>query len=188
MVGPVGAITNGLELLESDDSPETHELAMALVAKSAAQASATLQLMRLAYGAGASAGTMIDLADAARLLTAYFEHERADLELDLPVSVAPRSAVRALLNLVIFAVRAIPRGGMVRARATIDGERMEINVEAEGVNARVPDTTPLITGEPCEEALDPHSVQPCLTGLLLSAAGMSAVAALDGERFTIVAR
>lgn len=187
VVGPVGAITNGLELLESDDSPETRELAMQLVEKSARQASAALQLMRLAYGAGGSAGSMIDLADASKLLTHHFEHERADLEIKLPVAVAPRSEVKVLLNLALFAVRAIPRGGVVRVVAEMDGERMKIRVEAEGINARIPDTTPLVTGEAHETPLDPHSIQPYLTRLLLQAAEMQATAELDGERFTLTA-
>ncbi|MEW5424309.1 histidine phosphotransferase family protein [Amorphus sp. 3PC139-8] len=187
VVGPVGAITNGLELLESDDSEETRELAMQLVEKSARQASAALQLMRLAYGAGGSAGSMIDLADATKLLTHHFEHERADLEIELPIAVAPRSAVKVLLNLALFAVRAIPRGGLIRVAAEMDGERMKIRVDAEGINARIPDTTGLLTGETDEGPIDPHSIQPYLTRLLLREADMKATAALDGERFTLTA-
>ncbi len=39
-VGPVGAIVNGLELLDEDDSAETREMALELIRKSARQASA----------------------------------------------------------------------------------------------------------------------------------------------------
>ncbi|MDQ0313936.1 histidine phosphotransferase family protein [Amorphus orientalis] len=188
VVGPVGAIANGIEMLESDDSEENRELALQLMGRSARQASASLQLMRMAFGAGSSAGSVIDLNDAARLLREYFDFERADLELELPSAVAPRPVVRVLLNLVIFAVRAIPRGGVIRVRADLDGEAMAIAIEAEGPKARVPDVTPLVTGGDGDPTLDPHSIQPHLTGLLLQAAGMTAATDLDGERFTITAR
>ena len=188
VVGPVGAVINGLELLESDDSPETRDLAMQLVEKSARQASASLQFMRLAFGAGGSAGSMIDLADAGRMLEAQFEHERADLALSLPVAIAPRSAVKVLLNLAIFAVRAIPRGGTVTVTVEMDGEKAAFAIVAEGVRARVPDTTPFVVGEPSDVPLDPHSVQPYLTGLLARAAGLTVTAGLDEDRFSLDAR
>ncbi|MGX1097049.1 histidine phosphotransferase family protein [Amorphus sp. MBR-141] len=188
VVGPVGAIINGLELLESDDSPETRELAMQLVEKSARQASASLQFMRLAFGAGGSAGSMIDLADAGRMMEAQFEHERADLALQLPVAIAPRSAVKVLLNLAIFAVRAIPRGGTVAVTVQMEGEKAAFTVVAQGVKARVPDTTPFVIGEPSDVPLDPHSIQPYLTGLLARDIGMTVTASLDEDRFTLDAR
>ncbi|MGX1307685.1 histidine phosphotransferase ChpT [Amorphus suaedae] len=188
VVGPVGAIINGLELLESDDSPETRELAMQLVARSAQQASASLQFMRLAFGAGGSAGSMIDLADAGRMLEAQFEHERANLAVTLPVAIAPRSAVKVLLNLAIFAIRAIPRGGTVTVTAEMEGEKAAFTVVAEGVKARIPDTTPFVIGEPSDVPLDPHSIQPYLTGLLARDIGMTVTASLDEDRFTLDAR
>lgn len=188
VVSPVGAVINGLELLESDDSPETRELAMQLVARSARQASASLQFMRLAFGAGGSAGSTIDLADAGRMLEAQFEHERADLALTLPVAIAPRASVKVLLNLAIFAIRAIPRGGTVSVTVEMEGEKAAFTVVAEGVKARLPDTTSYVLGEPSDVPLDPHSVQPYLTGLLAREVGLTVTAGLDGDRFTLDAR
>lgn len=188
VVSPVGAVINGLELLESDDSPETRELYMQLVAQSARQASASLQFMRLAFGAGASAGSMIDLADAGRMLEAQFEHERADLALTLPVAIVPRASVKVLLNLAIFAIRAIPRGGTVTVTVELEGEAPTFSIVAEGVKARVPDTLGYVLGEPSDVPLDPHSVQPYLTGLLAREVGLTVTAGLDGDCFTLDAR
>lgn len=188
VVSPVGAVINGLELLESDDSPETRELYMQLVAQSARQASASLQFMRLAFGAGASAGSMIDLADAGRMLEAQFEHERADLALTLPVAIVPRASVKVLLNLAIFAIRAIPRGGTVTVTVELEGETPTFSIVAEGVKARVPDTLGYVLGEPSDVPLDPHSVQPYLTGLLAREVGLTVTAGLDGDCFTLDAR
>jgi hypothetical protein len=48
---PVGAITNGLEVLDEEGSEDMREFAMDLIRKSARQASAKLQFARLAFGA-----------------------------------------------------------------------------------------------------------------------------------------
>ena len=64
LISPVGAIVNGLEVLEEDKDEETKTFALDLIKKSAHQASAKLQFCRLAFGAAGSAGAQIDLGDA----------------------------------------------------------------------------------------------------------------------------
>ena len=59
---PVGAIVNGLEVLEEEKDESMREFAMDLVQKSARQASAKLQFSRLAFGASGGAGAEIDMA------------------------------------------------------------------------------------------------------------------------------
>src|ERR687890_461021 len=51
LISPVGAIVNGLEVLEEERDESMREFAMDLVQKSARQASAKLQFSRLAFGA-----------------------------------------------------------------------------------------------------------------------------------------
>src|SRR4051794_30380712 len=64
LISPVGAIVNGLEVLEDDNDESTKTFALDLIKKSARQASARLQFCRLAFGAAGSAGAQIDLGDA----------------------------------------------------------------------------------------------------------------------------
>ena len=64
IISPVGAIINGLEVLDEDNGEDMRDFAFNLIRKSAAQASAKLQFARLAFGAAGSAGAEIDLADA----------------------------------------------------------------------------------------------------------------------------
>src|SRR5262249_24148777 len=61
---PVGAIVNGLEVLEDEKDEGTKELALDLIKKSARPASTKLQFCRIAFGAAGSAGAQIDLGDA----------------------------------------------------------------------------------------------------------------------------
>src|SRR5260370_22284148 len=51
LISPVGAIINGLEVMEEDKDEETKTFALDLIKKSATQASAKLQFCRLAFGA-----------------------------------------------------------------------------------------------------------------------------------------
>jgi hypothetical protein len=64
LISPVGAIVNGLEVLDDNPKPEDREFALELIRKSAKTASARLQFCRLAFGAAGSAGAQIDLGDA----------------------------------------------------------------------------------------------------------------------------
>src|SRR5678815_4024799 len=64
LISPVGAIANGLEVMEEGKDEETNKFAMDLIKKSAKTASAKLQFCRIAFGAAGSAGAQIDLGDA----------------------------------------------------------------------------------------------------------------------------
>ena len=64
LISPVGAIVNGIEVMEEDKNEETKTFALELIKKSAYQLSAKLQFCRLAFGAAGSAGAQIDLGDA----------------------------------------------------------------------------------------------------------------------------
>src|ERR1700720_261804 len=64
LISPVGAIVNGLEVLDDNPKPEDREFALDLIRKSAKTASARLQFCRLAFGAAGSSAAQIDLGDA----------------------------------------------------------------------------------------------------------------------------
>ena len=68
IISPVGAINNGLELLEEGGSDED---AMRLIKQSAVNASARLQFARIAFGAAGSAGMLIDTGDAESVAQAF---------------------------------------------------------------------------------------------------------------------
>jgi hypothetical protein len=60
VISPVGAIVNGLEVMEDKDmDAEMRSHALALIKSSAGEASARLQFCRLAFGAAGSKGASI---------------------------------------------------------------------------------------------------------------------------------
>jgi histidine phosphotransferase ChpT len=72
VIGPVGAIYNGLEILDEDDDAEAKTYAMDVIRNVTEQASARLQFARFAFGAAGSAGVVgqgqaqVELARQAR--------------------------------------------------------------------------------------------------------------------------
>src|SRR6202034_4429435 len=79
VISPVGAIVNGLEVLEEDNDADTRSFALDLIKKSANTASAKLQFCRLAFGAAGSAGASIDTGDAELVVRGLLGDERTRL-------------------------------------------------------------------------------------------------------------
>src|ERR1700727_1119462 len=79
LISPVGAIVNGLEVLEEDKDEETKTFALDLIKKSAHQASAKLQFCRLAFGAAGSAGAQIEPGDAEKVARGVFSHDKTTI-------------------------------------------------------------------------------------------------------------
>jgi histidine phosphotransferase ChpT len=72
VISPVGAIVNGLEVLDGEQDEEMRAVAMELIKKSAVSASARLQFCRLAFGAAGSFGALIDTGDAEKVAQGMF--------------------------------------------------------------------------------------------------------------------
>ena len=136
IISPVGAIINGLEVLDEDNSEDMREFAFGLIRRSAAQGSAKLQFARLAFGAAGSAGAEIDLADAERVARGYMEGEKADFSWSAPKSLMPKNLVKLMLNLVLLANAAVPRGGSVSA--VIEGGNDRPTVCSQGRRSQRP--------------------------------------------------
>ena len=79
IISPVGALANGLEVLEEDQGEEMREFAMELITKSAKSASAKLKFSRLAFGASGSAGAAIDTGEAEEVVGLFMEGEKGRL-------------------------------------------------------------------------------------------------------------
>ncbi|MEJ1160900.1 histidine phosphotransferase ChpT [Prosthecomicrobium sp. N25] len=174
IISPVGAITNGLEVLDEDASEEMRSFAMDLIKKSARQASAKLQFARLAFGAAGSAGAEIDLGDAEQVTRGFMAGEKASIEWHAARVLMPKNKVKLLLNLVLIATHAIPRGGVIKV--TVEGEpaRPSFRLVATGTNARIPPGVDgILVGRLPEQAPDAHMIQPIYAGLLARAADMN---------------
>lgn len=188
LISPVGAIVNGLEVLEEQNDEETKTFALDLIKKSARNASARLQFCRLAFGAAGSAGAQIDLGDAHGLARGFIDDEKTKLTWNLPRVLLPKNKVKLLLNMLVIAGQAIPRGGSLTVDPVGEGDAISFRITAAGTNARIPPHAPELLSGVAEAGVDAHSIQPFYAGLLARSCGLTVTLAAEGEAIVLSAR
>ncbi|MCP4383656.1 MAG: histidine phosphotransferase [Hyphomicrobiales bacterium] len=189
IISPVGAIANGLEVLDEDNTEEMKTFALDLIRKSARQGSSKLQFARLAFGAAGAAGSEVDLADAEKVATSYMEGEKPELTWSAPRVLMGKNLVKLVLNLLLLATAAVPRGG--RIDVVVEGEAAapHFKLRASGPSARVPAAFErLVPGDLEGIEIDAQKVQGYYTGALARACGMTIASRLDGDDVVIDAR
>ncbi|GJD47662.1 Protein phosphotransferase ChpT [Methylobacterium crusticola] len=186
VISPVGAIVNGLEVLEDEDDAGMRDFALDLIRKSAKQASARLQFARIAFGAAGSAGSSIDLADAEGVARGMFGDEKTQLTWSAPRALFPKNKVKLLLNLVVVAATTIPRGGVIDVVVSGAAEAPDFVLTMKGSHARIPPhLEALLAGAPESGSVDAHAIQPFYAGLVARAAEMRVHLSIDGDTVTI---
>jgi histidine phosphotransferase ChpT len=184
LISPVGAIVNGLEVLEEDKDEETKVFALDLIKKSAYQASAKLQFCRLAFGAAGSAGAQIELGDAEKVARGLLDDGKISIVWNLPRELVAKNRAKLLLNMLLVGAGAIPRGGTLSVDPLDSGYR----ITASGLNARLsPATADLLGGSPAQP-VDAHAIQPVYTGILARDCGLTVSAVADAQAVVLTAR
>jgi histidine phosphotransferase ChpT len=188
LISPVGAIVNGLEVLEDDNDESTRTFALDLIKKSARQASARLQFCRLAFGAAGSAGAQIDTGDAENVARGFLEDDKTKIAWTVPRALLPKNRVKLLLNMVLLAGQAIPRGGNLSVAASGEGDNLAFTVTAAGTNARVPQAVPgLLAGQPDGQSVDAHAIQPFFSGMLARSCALQLSMTVEGAAVVLTA-
>ncbi len=187
LISPVGAIVNGLEVLDDNPRPEDREFALDLIRKSARTASARLQFCRLAFGAAGSAGAQIDLGDAQNMARGHFEDDKTTIVWNLPRVLLPKNRVKLLLNMMLIAQQTIPRGGVLTVDAVGEGDAIGFRVIATGLNARLPQTVAEMLASGPANSVDGHAVQPYYTRLLALACGLKVGLASEADAIVVTA-
>jgi histidine phosphotransferase ChpT len=132
LISPIGAISNGVELLQMDAAGRSPEVA--LIAESVANASARVKFFRLAFGA-ASAGQRIGRSEVQDILTEITRGARLQVGWTSGPDL-PRDGARLALLLMMCVESAMPYGGRVRIiyeenRWLIEAEAAKLKVDAD---------------------------------------------------------
>ncbi len=189
VISPVGAIVNGLEVLEDEKDESMRNFALDLIKKSSKQASARLQFARIAFGAAGSAGSSIDTGDAEHVARAFLQDDKNTLTWTVTRVLMPKNKVKLLLNLLVLSVSSIPRGGKIDVSVEGDPETPRFTLKSHGLNARIPThCQELLTGRSETGTIDAHGIQVYYTGLIAKAAKMSVELTLEGDSVTILAQ
>ena len=187
LISPVGAIVNGLEVLEEEKDESTTQFALDLIKKCSRTASAKLHFCRIAFGAAGSAGAQIDTGDAESISRGFFEDDKTKLTWNLPRVLMAKNRVKLLLNMLILAGQTIPRGGTLTVDPVGGGDAMSFSIRAAGTNAKIsPAVLPLLKGE-APEGVDAHKIQPFYAGLLARDCGLNVSMTAEADSVTVAA-
>ena len=133
MLSPVGALSNGLELLRDERDAEMRHRCMELLEQSAKISADKLKFFRLAYGAAGGFGDSVPADEPRELVEALVgDNGRVALTWAVGEATLPKPAVKVLLNLAAIGLDALPRGGELQVGAESRGGATEIAVRAAG--------------------------------------------------------
>ena len=173
LVGPIGAVNNGMELLEDEDLGMSDD-AIQLSAKSARQAANILQFYRLAYGM--SGGRIDDgLGGLRELATGFLASSKTTLDwstVEQPAEDMPEGLGKLLLNVLVLGEECLPRGGTLSVSLAEGSAGLEVAVTAQGTGARLREESQLVLiDDMAIEELTPRNVHGYFTRLLAQRMG-----------------
>ena len=133
MLSPVGALSNGLELLTDEKDPEMRQRCFELLEQSARISADKLKFFRLAFGAAGGFGEILPVAEARVLVDALVANNgRIEANWALSGDTLPKPAIKTLLNLALMGIEALVRGGTLDIGAEQRNGASEIAVRAAG--------------------------------------------------------
>jgi histidine phosphotransferase ChpT len=187
VINPVGAIYNGLEMLDEDDDPESKVYALNMIRNVTEQASARLQFARFAFGAAGSAGSQIDLGTAEKISRGFLGAGKHKLLWRIPAGFMSKDQVKLLLNLVASAITALPRGGDIDVAMAGTMETPAFALRCIGTGARPPQYLIDFIGTATPPALDAMNIQAYYTWRLSTLSGMRIDVLKDGADVVLAA-
>lgn len=133
MLSPVGALSNGLELLSDEKDPEMRQRCFELLEQSARISADKLKFFRLAFGAAGGFGELVPVSEARALVDGLVANNaRIVANWALGSDAMPKPAIKVLLNFALVGIEALPRGGTLDIAAELRNGASEIVVRAAG--------------------------------------------------------
>ncbi|MEO1220762.1 MAG: histidine phosphotransferase family protein [Pseudomonadota bacterium] len=131
LLSPVGALSNGIELLADETDPEMQKRCVELLEQSAKTSTDKLKFFRLAFGAAGGFGEYVPVEEAQEVIGSLAaDAKRVELNWALSDPKLPKAAVKVMLNLAQIALDALVRGGTLDIGAERTGGNVEIVARA----------------------------------------------------------
>jgi histidine phosphotransferase ChpT len=187
MLSPVGALSNGLELLAEEKDPEMRKHCFDLLEQSAKISADKLKFFRLAFGAAGGYGDEVPVAEARDVIDALIGNNgRITANWNLGATMLPKSAAKTLLNLALIGIEALVRGGSLDIGAELIEGACEIAVRATGAKiAFDPDVGRALDGSLPEGELSSRTAPAAMIRMLAEGAGGGVQFALSDEALVL---
>lgn len=192
LVSPVGAIRNGLELIEEmnedldgggEPNPAFMGEAIKLIDHSSLQADRRLRVFRLAYGmAGREQKGFGDVRSA---IQGWVEGSRTTLDWSAGVpsdwAAMRTGVVKVLLNTLVLAEESLTHGGTVSVGGEGSQDSGRLTVTARGrPGALTPESEAALSGRATADELTARTIHPYITGRFAETYGVRLSAAPAG--------
>jgi histidine phosphotransferase ChpT len=176
VISPIGAVNNGLELLEEEEDSALKEEAAALAQRSAKRASVLLQVYRSAFGNAGNQQTF-GPREAVALAQDFLQTGKAQLTTgDLPESASlPAGYGKLALNLIILGADALPRGGTIHFQVRspqLGTGAIEVDCAGQQI-AWSEEFGRAVKGQLQAEELTAHNILPYISGIFAERLGMT---------------
>ena len=173
LISPIGAVGNGLELLE-DAGDDMSDDALKLSVNCVRRASALLEFFRMAYGTAGS-DTGLRWETAKQLAEGLVDGSKTTLVWNAaPAGLnVPSAAPKLALNLVLLGTEMLPRGVEIAVELQGAGSRLIVSALASGRDARLPEEVGTAMAAPSDPPLPltARTVHGFFTARLAEAAG-----------------
>ncbi len=187
LISPVGALGTGIEILNDDANADMHDDAIDLIKNSSRQANAKLNFLRDAFGAAGSAPGIIPMSDIKSKTENMYADGKATFNWALTADGLEKARARMLLNLIMLAVGAIPRGGEIKISDENNGETLTL--ASTGRRARLdPNVEKALSGKAPDDGFDGRTIQPFYTGMIARELQGSITTDINEETVTFTAK
>lgn len=156
LVSPVGAISNGLEMIE-EFGGEPDSAVLGLIADSATITAQRLQYYRIAFGVLSSGSVRTD-EDFKALADGLLKSGKSEIEWPVGplLDDMPEAHIKLLLNVIGLAANTLPRGGKVIVQTDLPGA---LSVVARGEGAKLSeDVMAALAKDVSIESLSPRNI------------------------------
>ncbi len=179
LIGPVGSVNQGIELLGEGAGPMMAE-ATEMVGQSAQQAGARLEFFRVAFGLSGGGSGQMSMADGRNLASGFIKH---DVTLNWPANPelpwadtekrVPKDVIKVILNLVMLGLDCLPRNGSLSVSQAVLPEGLGVALVVEGPKAHIKDEIQsAISATANCDSLNARTVQPYFMARLAEDLGL----------------
>lgn len=189
LISPVASVNSALELLEEPGDADMKAQAEQLLHNGAESAGARIQLLRYAFGSAGLSDTAADRHEVQRIVEGFMKSHKPSVEWDIDTDHFSCGHARILMNLVIMATAAIPRGGVVTLKVLNDTDGLSIIAQAKGPKARLSEfTEAALSGNTPEEGWSARTIQPLFAKMVADDLDGDLLAAAAEEEITFTAK